>query len=548
MNPQSSMAKPIGRRQALDQLGDLFFGAAGGRQSPSPAGPSLDDLLARPLETPNPEAAQATPPAVPVTAFLTAGLPPERRLVLAREAISKLSASHGRTALVTFDGDRATVAALGRSGEDSAATPRVDHFSDVIRAADRLTLVLVDGAASFLESGRCLPDHCVVLTLSDPESLVEAYRELKAATAATSGPVPDLFVLEADCHDQAERTYRRLARVAIAHLGCTPTFAGHLVGKGHTASLGPTECVFNQLDAEIVYRTLRPMLKAHAAATAKPARAEPERPQPVVRPAEPQPGRRQTLPPVAGVVDLDGRQATRGGTFAVWTPVSRDDILHAAATSLEGLLPGHRGLIDVRTELASEAECPDLVAVDRDGGPIAILLADGGDPSVLLRAGRCRTWLATYGRLLARAYPEAGLAAEGRPATCMVLVAEEATATLRGLCPQDVRLITYLPLTCGSAHGLLLREASDAVSTVIGTVCERKPASAAVALTAVPPVTERPIPERVDLQPDWPATAAATEPDAANDSSTARGTSPDDDLSADELSDLRTGFEIDELT
>ncbi|NLX59725.1 MAG: hypothetical protein GXY74_11620 [Phycisphaerae bacterium] len=569
------MARPIGRQQALDQLGDLFFGATGARpptpleppdgfaaagpppQNRTPS-PGVDDLLARPLDIPHNDVRADVAPACPATvAILTGGVPPQRRLLLAREAVARLMAPCGLTALVTFDGPRATVAALARDDVQVAASEACGHFGDVIRAADRVILVLADAAGEFIASGGSLPDHCVVLTLADPQWLVEAYRELKAATTATKGPVPDVFVLEADARDEAERTFRRLSRVAIAHLGCSPTFVGHTVGRGGTAAPVPVRCVFDSLDARAVYGCLQPLLRVRGGdatgpdRSAAPPAARPQEIQSVtVRPAEPQAGRRQTLPPVAGVVDME-RGGTGAAAFAAWRPASRDELLEAVAASLANVVPGLRGTIDVRADLGADAEGPDLVAVDRDGAAVAVLVAEDGNPAALVRAGRCRRWLAAHVRLLRRAYGDAGLAAGDRPVGCVVLAADEQAATLRGLRPQDVRLVTYLPLRCGAVHGLLLRESTDTADTVIGTVSERESASVASALGAAPPSPERSAAASTagasaSVPHDEPPRAAVAPADL--EPSDARGTSPDDDLSADELSDLRNGFEIDELT
>jgi len=569
------MARPIGRQQALDQLGDLFFGATGARPPASaglPAGcsaggasgrtpppsrapsPGVDDLLARPLETPQIDMPASVAPTGPAAvAILTGGVPPQRRLLLAREAVSRLMAPCGLTALVTFDGPRATVAALARDDVQAATSCQAcGHFGDIIRAADRLILVLADAASEFIASGGSLPDHCVVLTLADPQWLVEAYRELKAATTATKGPVPDIFVLEADARDEAERTFRRLSRVAIAHLGCSPTFLGHTVGRGGTAAPVPVRGVFDSLEARAVFGYLRPLLRARSGdmpgtdrGDVEPASRPPRIQHVTVRPAEPQAGQRQTLPPVAGVVETE----FGGGSpaFAAWQPASRDELLEAVAASLGSVIPGLRGTIDLRADLAADAEGPDLVAVDRDGAAVAVLVAEDGNPAALVRAERCRRWLASHVRLLRRAYGDAGLAAEDRPVGCIVLAADEQAATFRGLRPQNVRVATYLPLQCGAVHGLLLRESTDETDTVIGTVCQRVSASAVSALGAAPPSPERTAAVSTPGAPPAEPTRAAAAP-ADLEPPALRGTSPDDDLSADELSDLRNGFEIDELT
>ncbi|NIA20820.1 MAG: hypothetical protein GWP05_02365 [Anaerolineaceae bacterium] len=556
MRTNSDQTGPGPERNALDQLGDLFFSSPKGGQSDSqrPQGPNsskVRDLLtgataAGQRNGPRELDPQAPSP-VPVTAILAGGLPPERRVDLARRAALRLARRHGRTALLTFADRGVSVRTIERAETAEARPAAGRRLESFLGAVDQVMIILTDGAASYLEAGRRLPDHCIVLATPDPESLVEAYRELKTATAATTGPMPDLFILEADSRTMAERTYRRLARVAISHLGCTPTFAGQLAGS-QTPPEQTTAPDFDCLDAETAWRSLAPLL-GPSDQDRPPKPAEPPKPakppSPDVQPHQAPTGQRQTLPLVAGVVNLESHR-TMGGVFTVWRPESRDQLLAAVNGAMSALLPGPRGVVNLNGEVAA-AECPDLVAVDRDGRPIAILVSDSDDPAVLSRAIESGQWLSDHAGLLSRAFPEAGLDASLPCGECLVVVPESRAAATAVLCPPGVQVAGYLPVACGSVRGLLLRRVAPA-----GRMAGAEPGANQIPQAGEPAA-----------EPTWnisPATVAESalpqpgnEPPAKKTTAAARdepslGTSPDDDLSADELSDLRTSFEIDELT
>jgi len=553
---ESDKAGPGAERHTLDQLGDLFFSSrndsrSAGEEPQSPVSSGISDLLAKapaPTEEDCPKRCDPTARSpVPVTAILAGGLPPERRAALARRAAMRLAPPNGRTVLLTFADQRVTAQTIDRTDSTGGRPAAGRRLDDLLGSADQAMIILTDGAASHLDAGRQLPDHCVVLVTPDSESLVEGYRELKTATAVTTGPVPDLFVLEADSRTLAERTYRRLARVAISHLGCTPTFAGQLIGPTGTEPLPEeaTPLVLDCLDAETAWRDIRPLLgrpDQDRSPTAEPAQLPPRL---VVQPHEPQAGQRQTLPPVAGVVNIESPRPL-GGVFTTWTPQSRGELLEAVNGSMTSLVPNPRGVVDLDGEVAAP-ECPDLVAVDQDGRPVAVLVSDNGDPSVLRRAIESPRWLSSYARLLSRAFPDAGFDPSAQFGGCLVVVPEDQVAAIAGLCPPGVQAAGYLPVACGSVRGLLLRKVSGAEAPA----ADRQPSagSAGQPTWHISPATvaESAFRESKDGQSANGKTATGPAEAVAGDEPPL-GTSPDDDLSADELSDLRTSFEIDELT
>ena len=703
--------RPARERRPLDELGDLFFSGPeppGPRAShdenpphddPPPAAndlpPAHDDTPSSYHDAPPPTAeelltppalehllANAVPPvraeksaaepAVEVIALLAGGLPLESRDHLARLAACRLAAvEHDapQPPVVTFRGRLATVSTL--AGLAPAGDP-VTSLRRRAAQAGRLVLIVAEHVGTFLSAGRQLPEHCVTLVTPDAESLVEAYRELKVATAATVGPVPEIYVLEASAQAQAERTYRRLARVAIAHLGSTPTFAGAaLETPGRPADSGRhVAAQAAGAAADRVYRAVAPLfgvpvdeMSPQPEPTTDPHDHRPAEPLPTVavevRPAEADPGQRVTAPPVAGVVrsrpasiplPLEGEVPPSGGgegvplslegrgwpegpgegegtdqgiplplegevpplgggegvplslegrgwpegpgegegtakrfrpVFSTWQPSSPDELQAAVRDSIAALLPGARGLVEIGN-LVRVPEKPDLLVADQAGRPVAVLLADGRSADVLRRAVLARQWLLAYAPLLARAFPASLLNGQADDVRTIVLVPESAVPTLESLTPPQVALVAWTPIAFGSTRGLLFRQvlwplgAAPAAPTA-ATIPPAPPnatagcqgparggsssvASAKEEAQGGPcgqPAAESPI--RPTPAPSNGAPAAApplsrrsvvetiAEPVDA-DASFDPGTSPDDDLSADEINDLAGPFELDELT
>ena len=326
------------------------------------------------------------------------------------------------------------------------------------------------------------------------------------------------------------RLYRRLARVAIAHLGCTPTFAGHLLEGAESPDDAAPAAADPGDDADRVYRRVAPLLgtqgdEASAAPrTGAPPAADVPQPRVIeVRECPPNEGQRATIPPIAGVVSR--RPAPpQGPPFATWDPASTDELLGAVRTSIGGLLPGARGFVQL-DGVVNVADQPDAVAVDGSGRAVALLVADGSQPEALRRAVTAHAWLTAYARLLAQAFPQAGLDPAAHGPHSIVLVPEGATDGLEPLCPPHVGLAAYTPVTCGEVRGLLFRQVLRPVHAA--------PRAAEARSAAAPPATPAVVPHG----------AAATLDDIEP-----AGTSPDDDLSADEMNDLKGAFEIDELT
>lgn len=521
----------------------MFFDAPAGSE-PS-ATPGLERLLAdRPAE---PDGGAG--PRVEVTAILAGGLPPERRSQLARAAVRRLAGADCSAPLVVFGPQGAAVQTM-RPRDDAPpdaaqAAGSAGTLHSLIRSAGRLILLVEDRAAAYLDAGRQLPDHCIILATPDAESLVEAYRELKTATGATLGPVPEVFVLDAADNAGAERAYRRIARVAIAHLSCTPTYAGRCLGSADPQDAPCCEPVtlLAERDADRVYRLVRP----HVAGAAQPpaATSRPRTPEPSVAvevaPTQPAEGRTRTLPPIAGVVNVVPARAA-APLFTTWQAASAEQLMEAVEASIAGLLPEARGLL-ATDGLIEAAEQPDAIAVDRAGRPVALLLAEGPGADVLRRAVDALAWLKTYGPLLARAFPQAGLDPQPGEALSIVLAPEGVADDLESLCPPRVGLAAYVPVACGEVRGLLFRH----VLRPVEARGHQRPGDLSPGAESAAPPDALP-PMSVTRRSVAATTAADAPPVPLDDGLDDLGSSPDDDLSADEINDLKGPFEIDELT
>jgi hypothetical protein len=558
--------------------------------------PSLEPLLAKVSPPPELKPADSAPavatPSVEVVALLAGGLPIESRDRLARLAARRLAVvDHDAPPppVVTFRGRLATVTTM--AGFAPTGDP-VTVLADRSRDARRLVLIIAEHVGAFLAAGRRLPEHCVALVTPETESLIEAYRELKVATTATTGPVPEVYVLEATALAEAERTYRRLARVAIAHLGSTPTFAGaalDVAGQGeadsnnsHAAQAGAAADRVYQAVGQVIGDAPKAAPQGEAAVTAPPEDwpASPDVPPPhaavEVRPAVAQSGQRLTVPPVAGVVQsrpvapppaasianatnharaAEPCPALPAPIFSTWHPESADQLLAAVRDSLTALVPGARGLVDL-ADLARVDERPDLLAADEAGRPVAILVTDGRSADVLRRAVIARQWLLAYAPLVARAYPAARLNAAAEIRT-LVLAPESAAAAIEPLTPPQVALVAWTPVALGPTRGLLYRQVLWPLGAA--TTMDAPPPGAPT-LSLTQPIAGAPVaaaPSAASTLPTGSPVASVVRRSVAESAGPAAvaeasasdpGTSPDDDLSADEINDLAGPFELDELT
>jgi len=242
----------------------------------------------------------------------------------------------------------------------------------------------------------------------------------------------------------------------------------------------------------------------------------------------------------------------------------------AAAESLGGLLPGARGLADTG-HLDDIPERPDLLAADQWGAAVAIVVGAEAGAAQLQRAVAAREWTQKHLRLLAQAFPKAGLEmASGHPARAILLMPDAAVDGLSSLCPVEVELTAYTGVSLGGTRGLMFRPVRIAQGPRVGATggplsshaASWPPATASGEAAQrqhgdPPAFVRRSVVEsggQIDDLPSGgptapigggPAFASAKD---MNEAGEGAGSSPDDDLSADEMNDLRSRLDIDELT
>ena len=420
---------------------------------------------------------------------------------------------------------------------------------------------------------------------------------MKTAAAATRhGATPEIFVFNAGSNREAERTYRRLARVAIAHLGCTPIFAGrHLepLAADHPLCGAPVTLV-EQADAEQVYQAIArhcPELTTELKiANEEPVFADEE----FATGESALPGQAANNIAEENFINTDCQQSvapdkrnnsstnrpasfvspikpsratspTERAIFRSWQPASADEILTALADAVEALLPQGRGAVRLR-DVVSGANRPDALAADAAGRPVAILLAPGGEAPVLQQALAAHLWVNEHVRLMTLAFPLLGLDSAAL-ARSVVIGPAGVIEKLAALCPRGVALASYTPVAFGAARGLVFQSvpsanerrelAAQSVATACADVAAGRRAFVEVTIdrqtgetfATAPQAAPAPTPRHAPgTTPDCSRLAGllanvqirAHETDYAPAESPRTGSSPDDDLSADEINALHS--------
>ncbi|MDE0885321.1 MAG: hypothetical protein OSB70_07290 [Myxococcota bacterium] len=124
-----------------------------------------------------------------------------------------------------------------------------------------------------------------------------------------------------------------------------------------------------------------------------------------------------------------------------------------------------QGLRVIAEDVMGLASSIDLLAVDEDGGVVAILIASerGQEPALLGRAIAHRAWADERVKDWCALAPELAIASD-RPARCILLApdfGEETRLAARTLGSNTVLLVRYLALRAGEATGLLLEPLAD---------------------------------------------------------------------------------------
>jgi len=138
----------------------------------------------------------------------------------------------------------------------------------------------------------------------------------------------------------------------------------------------------------------------------------------------------------------EGAPADVCPVFSVWQPADRAELLAAIEAQAPSLLAADLRVV-FRVDV-DEPGAPPLAAVRAEGALVAILVTAPGEAADTAAAER---WLAVHRSLLARAYPSAGIAAEGG-ASAVVL------APLQSPPPDGLR--RFLPIRMGGHRGVVL--------------------------------------------------------------------------------------------
>ncbi len=374
--------------------------------------------------------------------LVPAGIEPSARRAAVLAAAGRLAPQGRPAAVLIFENGTVDAHVFGE-----LAWGRLGPQTDVDRAIDTLVgqcdpvgIVLLDPLNGELRRLGPAARRTVFMATPDAESVVETYRTLKAWLARTGGAgaagASDaaLLVLGRADDQRVARFHGRLRQAARGFLGCDLAIQGSLApdlesgrdGRGafQVLSKAPADQVWprlldaagcgaphaGELDASVGEAGLPAPAAGHAlapAATAAPAA-------PGVCPA-----------------------------FSLWTPADRGELAAAIEAQVPSLLGGAIRLV-FRVEV-DEPDAPPLAAVRNDGGLVAILLPAPGETPDTRAAQR---WLAVHRRLLARAYPSAGIAAEATP-SAIVLAPLEALPASDG-----IRRI--VPVRLGGHRGIVL--------------------------------------------------------------------------------------------
>ncbi|MGP1272023.1 MAG: hypothetical protein ACTS22_01690 [Phycisphaerales bacterium] len=205
-NAAHPLAEPALDADAFDELTDLFLG---GEQPDSDHHPS-----------PRRSATAKTS----VRALVVGHLPVAASPWVAQHARDTARATNAPVALLSISSGHASLAVFGGDIRHAPASP--DTLEDAIRAAHRLGvatwLVRTDALAELALAEHPRIDAVTLLTGADEAALVNAYRALKALTAAAPGYEPSVPALHlavlGSPSDQARAAAEKLRRAAQSFL------------------------------------------------------------------------------------------------------------------------------------------------------------------------------------------------------------------------------------------------------------------------------------------------------------------------------------------
>jgi hypothetical protein len=405
---------------------------------PRQARRAVDDAFLAPAEI---------DPPLGLYVMVPAGIDTADRRRTALAVAASLAPRGGTTAVFLLEGGAADAHVLGepacgRLGPENYLDP-----ADTGRAIRELLSQCDQVAVVPLETESGLPRglagrvrRTVFVAAADAESVVETYRQLKAWRSRGLALPAALFVVGTDGAAEAGRLVGRLRRASREFLGCDLANQGFLAPEAATLAPEhpePLRILNHAPLGEIWPRLLGADKNKNRDSHLLLGGAAPVCARLGVSDA--------TLPAAAKVAGKIGDcpsllQAC--SVFLPWRPQGREELVAAIEAQPPAVLG--RSLRQVIRIDVDEPGAPPLAAVRDDGALVAVLLAHGGDPVDTRAAAH---WLTIHRRLLARAYPCAGIR-EGAEPSAIVLAPFDA--------PPADGLRRFLPLQLGGHRGIVL--------------------------------------------------------------------------------------------
>ena len=379
----------------------------------------------------------SAPPTAPVPeglyVLVPAGVDPAERREAVLAAAHRLAPLQRPAAVLLLEDGHVEAhilgeVAAGRLGPENrlGASDLGRTFIELVGQCAQIAVVPLAESNGALATLGSAAERPVFLVQPDDESVVEAYRTLKAWRLDRGRTHPAVLFAGAD--GRTAVLHGRLRRAAQAFLGCDVAVqqVARPGGAGHEPPMQRVR-VFADVPAEAVWPALLGALGAcapePAQGAARPVRAAPDAlaaPEPCA-PCEPAAEAAGHVPPTwdvprasnvtgcsrsrleqvgsngapSAATDVAGGQAVCPA-FTLWEPEDRGALLSAIAAQLPGLVGG--SLRQVFRVDVDEPGAPPLAAVRGDGALVAILVVEPGQAVDTQAAER---WMAVHRSLLA---------------------------------------------------------------------------------------------------------------------------------------------------
>jgi hypothetical protein len=485
------------REDGMAAVAEMLFSSGGGAATPvAPAAPAVAPVVPAAVS-----AAMASLPSRQAVKAIDAGLllpaeidPPQGLYVIVPAGIetadrrrtalavaASLAPRGGTTAVFLLEGGAADVHVLG---EPACGRLGPEHYLDpadtglairqLLSQCDQVAVAPLETAAGMPRGLAGRVRRTVFVAAADAESVVETYRELKAWRARGLALPAALFVVGTDGAAEAGRLVGRLRRASREFLGCNLANQGFLGAEDAILAAGypeplrifsrtPVGEIWPRLlgdEAENRAASSPPDRTGETASSAAPTPLADHRDSHLLSGAAAQqkvyPRAAESIVPAAAAGGrktggcpsfLAGEPAVAPApdaysVFSPWRPGSREDLVAAIETQPAAILG--KSLRQVIRMDVDEPDAPPLAAVRDDGALVAILLTQNGEAADTRAAAH---WLAVHRRLLARAYPLAGIR-EGTEPSAIVLALLEP--------PSGDGIRRFLPLQLGGRRGIVL--------------------------------------------------------------------------------------------